>query len=49
MRFVKYAISSCPDLIRASIDSKKMDCRVFASPKRLRPRRRVKPGNDSAA
>jgi hypothetical protein len=23
-----------------------MDCRAFASPKGLRPRRRVKPGND---
>jgi hypothetical protein len=25
-----------------------MDCRAYASPKGLRPRRRVKPGNDGA-
>jgi hypothetical protein len=24
-----------------------MDCRAFAAPKGLRPRRRVKPGNDA--
>jgi len=41
---------SWPDLIRPSINfhknPKKMDCRAFAAPKRLRPRRRVEPGND---
>jgi catechol 2,3-dioxygenase-like lactoylglutathione lyase family enzyme len=26
-----------------------MDCRAFAAPKRLRPRRRVKPGNDGVS
>jgi hypothetical protein len=38
-------------MTRASIQlhknlSKKMDCRAFAAPKGLRPRGRVKPGND---
>jgi hypothetical protein len=28
--------------------SKMMDCRAFAAPKGLRPRRRVKPGNDAS-
>jgi hypothetical protein len=28
--------------------AKKMDARAFASPKRLRPRRRVKPTHDDA-
>src|ERR1700761_5780741 len=41
---------SCPALCRASTSlrhrKKDVDGRAFAAPKRLRPRRRVKPGHD---
>jgi hypothetical protein len=38
--------SSLPGLTRQSILFKKMDARAFASPKGLRPRRRVEPAHD---